>query len=244
MKILAHRGASGYAPENTFAAFELGRRQGAEGIETDIHATRDGVLVLIHDEKVDRTTDGCGYVREFSWMQLRQLDAGSKFSPAFAHERVPQLEEFLDRYAGQLALCLEVKDHLVIEPLATLLGARGFATGGGIELTSFEWDIAVRLHERLPHATVGVLVRQFDASSIKQVEAAGFQGICPHAKQVTPQLVAHAHQQGLTVRTWGVKSREDLQHVLTCGVDGTTLNWPDWIKRAGKQVTIVHPNSL
>src|SRR5690348_10584821 len=103
MRILAHRGASGYAPENTHAAFELACQMRADAIETDFRLTRDGVLVLVHDERVDRTTDGSGSVSELTWEQLARLDAGAKFRPDFAGERIPRVDEFLDRYVGRMA---------------------------------------------------------------------------------------------------------------------------------------------
>src|SRR5438105_2386269 len=98
MLILAHRGASGYAPENTYAAFDLAVAQGAAGIETDVQIARDGVLMLFHDERVDRTTDGSGALAELAHEQLAALDAGCWFGAQFAGERIPVLEEFLDHY--------------------------------------------------------------------------------------------------------------------------------------------------
>ena len=104
MLILAHRGASGYAPENTLAAFDLGHRMGANGIETDVQLSRDGVMVLIHDERVDRTTDGSGRVADLTWEELSRLDAGGWFAPEFAGQRIMQLAPFLDRYLGATVL--------------------------------------------------------------------------------------------------------------------------------------------
>src|SRR5581483_9653967 len=107
--MLAHRGASAYAPENTFAAFDRAIALKSDGIETDVRASKDGRLVLVHDARVDRTTNGEGAVAELSFVELQALDAGSGFNPRFAGERVPTLEAFLDRFGGRLPLCLEVK---------------------------------------------------------------------------------------------------------------------------------------
>src|SRR5262245_52903123 len=96
MLILAHRGASGYAPENTFTAFELARTMGACGIETDIQLTSDDVLVLFHDSKVERTTNGTGAVKDLTWAELAALDAGSWLDPKFAGERIVRFDAFLD----------------------------------------------------------------------------------------------------------------------------------------------------
>src|SRR5438045_7294678 len=106
--VLAHRGASGYAPENTFAAFDRAIEMGAPGAETDVRATADGVLVLLHDRMLDRTTNGRGPVTEMAFAELQRLDAGSWMDPRFAGERVPTAEAFLRRYGGRLALTVEV----------------------------------------------------------------------------------------------------------------------------------------
>src|SRR4051794_15279621 len=107
--MLAHRGASAYAPENTFAAFDRAVALRTDGIETDVRASKDGALVLVHDERVDRTTDGEGRVHDLTLAELQLLDAGVPFNPRFAGERIPTVDALLDRHGGRLALCLEVK---------------------------------------------------------------------------------------------------------------------------------------
>src|SRR5439155_7022002 len=96
--VIAHRGASAYATENTEASFDQGIALGADALETDVRATRDGVLVLIHDAQVDRTTNGHGPVADLTWEEIRQLDAGNWKDSRYAGQRVPRLDWFLDRY--------------------------------------------------------------------------------------------------------------------------------------------------
>jgi len=105
----AHRGGAAYAPENTHASFAEGLRRGSPMLELDVHLTRDGELVVIHDHTVDRTTDGTGYVREMTVAQLKRLDAGSWFEPHFTGERIPTLAEVIDFVAGRAYLTIEVK---------------------------------------------------------------------------------------------------------------------------------------
>lgn len=105
----AHRGGAAYAPENTLAAFAEGLRRGSPMLELDVHLTRDGELVVIHDHSVDRTTDGTGYVRQLTAAELQRLDAGSWFEPRFAGERIPTLAEVIDFVAGRAYLTIEVK---------------------------------------------------------------------------------------------------------------------------------------
>src|SRR6058998_1547870 len=107
--VIAHRGASSYAPENTFAAFDLAIRMGVHHIELDVEATSDGHIVVIHDDTVDRTTDGSGPVTEHTLEALQTLDAGSWFGAEFAGARIPRFDEVLSRYKGQAHIHTEIK---------------------------------------------------------------------------------------------------------------------------------------
>src|SRR5436190_1566404 len=114
IKVIGHRGAAGHAPENTFAAFDRGLAMGVDGVETDIRATRDGVLVLLHDATVDRTTDGSGAIAAMAWEEAQRLDAAARFrggAHEFGAQRIPRLDDFLDRYGGRTTFRLEVKQR-------------------------------------------------------------------------------------------------------------------------------------
>lgn len=231
MRILAHRGASGYAPENTFAAFDLACDMQADAIETDVRLTRDGVLVLFHDETVDRVTDASGPLSSFTFEQIQRLDAAAKFEPRHPPQRIPRLDEFLLRYIRRIPACLEIKTLSVVEPLVCLLGQHALAACGNLELTTFEWEIITALRAALPDLCIGWLMRDFTRAGIEQAVQAKLNKVCPSVKQITPELVALAHTYGLGVRLWGVKTREDLARAHSFGIDGTTLNWPDWYER-------------
>src|SRR6266700_421843 len=109
MKVIGHRGAAGLAPENTFAGFDLALEIGVDGIETDVQKTKDGKLVLFHDDLLDRTTNGTGVLQEMSWQELQRLDAGSWFDSKYAGERIPLLIEALERYGTRTCFDLEIK---------------------------------------------------------------------------------------------------------------------------------------
>lgn len=276
MLIFAHRGASGYAPENTIAAFDLARRMGATGIETDVRLSRDGVLVLVHDKRVDRTSDGTGRVADLTWVELARLDAGAWFDPRFTGERIVRPAPFLERYlgatvmpprgpeeaaasgednrrpaesnaqqgegspqpsegtpdaaapSGVLTICLEVKAPEAVDPLVELLRERRLTDRADLQLTSFNWDAAVRLHAALSGLVAGFLTPRFDLDEIDMVAEAGLAQICPRANVLDPDLVVRARERGLQVRAWGVGTREEWRRVVDCDVDGTTLNWPNW----------------
>ena len=240
--IFAHRGASGYAPENTFTAFELARTMGAGGIETDIQVSADGVLVLVHDTRVDRTSNGTGNVADLTWAELSALDAGSWMDARFAGERIVRFDAFLDWAfpttgpATGLTMCLEIKAPAATEPTIEMLTARGLTARSDLQLSSFDWASAVRAHEAFPDLVVGFLTPRFDDAEIERVVKAGLPQICPRADLLTSELVAAAHARGLNVRAWGVATREHLELVYSSGADGTTLNWPDWVH--GRQQAI------
>ena len=223
--ILAHRGASAYAPENTFAAFDLAREMGAPAVETDVRATRDGALVLLHDSTVDRTTNGRGPVVELTLAEVRSLDAGGWFEPRFAGQSIPTLAEFLVRYGATYPACIEVKalgiERQVLDEVA--------AAHPAFEptYTAFEFETVENLCRLAPNATVGFLSHTFDLPTIERTRAAGARQICPKAADLTPELIDAARAVGLAVRAWGVGDDALLDKAITLGVDGLTTNWPD-----------------
>lgn len=119
VKLFAHRGVSGEYPENTMAAFKAAVEMGADGIELDVQLTKDGQVVVIHDETINRTTNGIGYVKDFEWKQLRRYDAGSWFDPLFINERIPLLEEVLELVKDRnphMLMNIELKNDLLEYP--------------------------------------------------------------------------------------------------------------------------------
>lgn len=229
MLTLAHRGASGYAPENTAAAFELAIDMGADMIETDARRTRDGQVVLFHDDRLDSRSDGTGTVADHTLTQLRRLDLGAWFEPRFAGERILTLAEYLDRFTDRIGTCLEIKDPAAAEAVVAELGPRRLAAGPhAFHLTSFDWDAAVRARAALRLPT-GYLCRAFDVDTIERCVGAGLTQICPPAGLLTAPLVEAAHQAGLLVRAWGVRDRADVDRLFATGADGATVNWPDWL---------------
>ena len=240
--ILAHRGASGYAPENTFEAFDRSIAMRSDGIETDIRATKDGTLVLMHDARVDRTTTGEGLVSELLAEDVARLDAGGGFNPRYSSERVPLLSAFLAKYGRRLPLCLEIKqpgiESAVLEAVRNqdlLFGPAPTDVGGAetmalpfVTFSSFHFDSCVAIKKIAPDAVVGFLTPDFDDITIARVAKAKLDQICPRADTCTPAQVATARDRNLGIRAWGVADREVLRSAMKCGIDGITCNWPDW----------------
>jgi glycerophosphoryl diester phosphodiesterase len=234
MMIIGHRGACGYAPENTFASFDLALQMGVDGLETDIHRTKDGHLVLIHDDTVDRTTNSHGPVDTFTLAQIQALDAGTRFHYKFAGQRIPTLDAFLARYAGKTPLLdLEMKGTGVVE--GTVEAVRRHGAVATAILKSFQFDYVVEAHKLLPEAATCWLTFPFSAELIDQAAEAGFDEIGPAVESATPELVALAKAKGLKVRGWRVSSKELLRKSFELGLDGISLNWPDWPQQEGER---------
>jgi len=225
MQVIAHRGASAYAPENTVPAFDLALAMGADALETDIRTTRDGVLVLLHDHRVERTTNGHGDIAALTWAEVQSLDAGSWFAPEFAGARVPSLANFLARYAALLPLALEIKaDGIECAVIAALAAVR---EAHEITITSFSFATLAAIKKLQPTRRIGWLTRRFDEEAIARVRAIGGEQICPPADQTTAARVALAKERGLEVRAWGVRDEAAMIGVVEAGADGMTVNFPD-----------------
>jgi glycerophosphoryl diester phosphodiesterase len=232
---LAHRGASQYAPENTLAAFYKGLELGATGLETDLRRSRDGVIFLLHDAQLDRTTNGKGNPSNYDWKELSELDAGSWFSPLYAGERLVSLETFIHVFGRKpVQLALELKEPgLEQETLETVL-SHGLLDK--VTLTSFHYDILREI--RLQHESVrlGYLVQEWDADVLARMQEIRVQQLCPLAEALTADQVRVLQQQGFEVRAWKVRNEELMFHCLRCGVDGMTINFPDKLFQATQGV--------
>jgi glycerophosphoryl diester phosphodiesterase len=220
---IAHRGASGYAPENTHLAFELAIEMGADKIETDVQLSADGELVLFHDAAVDRTSNGSGALADFTLAELRTLDTGAWFGEEFAGQQIVTLAELLETYLDRIPLVLEIK-----EPRAAVPMMGEIPQTERIEITSFDWDALRLARAQNEKFTFGFLTHVFEEETIERCKDEGFAQICPKVDTLTVELVNAAHEAGLIVRAWGVTRKEDIATLRHTGADGATCNWPDW----------------
>ena len=219
--IIAHRGASSYAPENTIAAFDLALQMGASHLELDVHLTHDDHLVVIHDDTVDRTTNGTGPVAD------QTLDAGAWFGEAFAEARIPTLADVLTRYQGRAHLHIELKGHTPHLPQRTVGLVRAHDMAQHVTFTSFQHAHLQTMQAYAPELPTGWLVGEISDAVIAQAHALGCTQLCPHASLVTPGLVQSLHAAGFVVRAWGVANEALMYRVIEAGADGMTVNFPD-----------------
>ncbi|WP_428993713.1 glycerophosphodiester phosphodiesterase [Brevibacillus choshinensis] len=236
---IAHRGASGYAPENTMAAFRKAVKMKADYIEIDVQATKDGKLVVIHDNTVDRTTDGTGKVSSFTLDEIRQLDAGSFFGPDFAGERIPTFDEVLDEFRGKTGILIELKSPELYpgieEQVAAALSERNMDKPANekIIVQSFNFDSIKTFHELLPAVPVGVLTsNKNDLTDEKLAEFATYADyVNPTQKLVTEELVNRIHDLGMQISVWTVRKPEEVEPLLKAGVDDIITDYPDYVPR-------------
>jgi glycerophosphoryl diester phosphodiesterase len=228
----AHRGASQYAPENTLSAFYLGLAMGANGIETDIHRTRDGVLVLFHDDALARVTGAPGMVWDYTLAQLSALSVASKDGRLADH--IVTLEQFLDHFASKdLRFAVELKQSGVERETIDMLNRYHMASKTVLTAFDFENLRAARAYD--PAYRIGYLVREDRPEQEQALLAIGGEEYCPKAAFLTPQAVARWHAMGLNVRAWGIDSPETMRMACQCGVDGMTVNFPDLLNDYRKE---------
>lgn len=158
---IAHRGASGYAPENTLAAFDKAVEMQADYIEIDVQLSKDDLPVIIHDDTLDRTTNGTGNVSAYTLEELRSLDAGSWFDKKYAGEKIPSLNEVLEMYGEKINILIELKSPElypgVEEKVAEALAKYKLDTSNNIVIQSFNHPSVIKSAELLPEITHGVL---------------------------------------------------------------------------------------
>jgi len=225
--VIAHRGASADAPENTLAAFDLARALGADGVELDVHLSADGEPVVIHDHRLERTTDGRGLVGEQPLAALRRLDAGRWFGEAFAGQRIPTLAEALAALAG-LRVIVEVKNGPIYYPgiAARVAAVIRDAGGGRVTVSSFDHPILQAVRRAAPELETAVLFVARPVDPVRLARDAGAAVLHPQWAFVTADLVAGAHAAGLRVEAWTVDEAEQLRHVIATGANGVMTNHP------------------
>lgn len=230
--IIAHRGASGHAPENTLAAFERAVQLGAPFIETDLHLTRDARFVAIHDATLERTTNGKGMVHDFTLAELRELDAGHWFDREFMDERIPTLEEILEfSRKHDVVFYLELKyDSAWGMHHALVAALRNAESAARTVMISFDARTVRAVHALDPSLMTGLLIEKEAGDFVGTASQSGARQICAAASIVTPGFVTEAHRADLHVVAWTVNSAEQMREMMAAGVDGIMTDFPDRLR--------------
>jgi glycerophosphoryl diester phosphodiesterase len=227
---VGHRGARGLAPENTLASFNRGAELRVDVVETDVHLSRDGQVVIIHDETVDRTTNGHGLVKDMTVAELKELDAGSWFDPKFAGEQIPTLAELCQWAQGRMPLAIEIKNGPIY-----YTGIAGKVIGLLREydmlrqaiLISFDHFVLREAKMIAPEVAAGLLYVGRLIDPVGAAHAAGANAIHPHWSFATPDLIQTAHDAGLAISPWTANDLPTLRALDQIGVDSIATDYPD-----------------
>ncbi len=227
---VAHRGASAYAPENTLSALRAAIELGCDLAEVDVQRTRDGVLVLVHDTDLARTTGCRRQVGDLTHRELERLDAGAWFSPAYAGERVPTLEQALDVLGGTgTGLLLEVKQPALHPGIAVDVARALRGHEGRVVVQSFDHDV-MREFSRLDTGRPVGLLGHPPLRRLPHL-ARWASSVNPRHGRATASYVEAVHDAGMASYVWTVDRDADIDRALRLGVDGVISNRPDAVQR-------------
>ncbi len=228
--IMAHRGASGYAPENTLPAFQMAVDMNADGIECDIHLTKDDVFVVCHDDTVDRTSNGHGEIKALEASYIKTLDFGTKYDAKFAGTQAPTLREMLDVVKDMNPINIEIKefgkgdDAKALDNFYAILKEYGILSNTIV--SSFNAPLLKLLKEMHPDVYTCLLYTQM-RSPAAYAENIGCSAIHPYHARLSKRTVVSAHKRGLKVNCWTPNEEKDIIKMLKIGVDGIITNYPD-----------------
>lgn len=212
----------GVEPENTLRSFVAAQDAGLDLIELDLHLSKDGALVVMHDAEVDRTTDGTGPIADKTLAELRSLDAG-------LGERVPVFEEVLE--AVRTPLQAEIKDVAAARALAAVMHERDLV--GRVEVSSFHDDAVAEIARLVPGVRTALIGGRYGTDIVERAVAVGAATVCLNIRRLTLEIVEHARKSGLRVIGWVVNTQDHLRLVRALELDGATTDFPE-IKRTGR----------
>ena len=212
----------GVEPENTLRSFIAAERAGLDLIELDLHLSKDGALVIMHDADVDRTTDGTGPIAGKTLSELRALDAGRG-------ERVPVFEEVLD--AVRAPLQAEIKDVAAARALAEVMRRRDLIAR--VEVSSFHDEAIAEIARLVPGVRTALIADHYGTDVVERAVAAGARTVCLDIRRLTLEVVEHARKADLRIIGWVVNTQDHLRLVRALALDGATTDYPE-IKRTGR----------
>ena len=236
--VIAHRGASGIAPENTLAAVKAAIEMGVDMVELDVHQTRDDIAVVIHDKTVNRTSNGKGKVKDFTFDELQVLDSGSWFHPKFKNEKIPSLESVLQEVKGKVKLLIEVKETKYsgieknIVQLLNKYDAKNWciiqAFETGVLNNIQKLDPSIEIHKLVVGDIPGLPLHIDNCLRTGNIyKYNNTASINPNFKFVNKKTIQKIHGQGQKINTWTVNEQGDMEKMIKMGVDGIITNYPD-----------------
>ena len=231
--VIAHRGASAYAPENTMAAFHMAHRLGADAVELDVQLSKDGCVIIMHDDRVDRTTNGQGLIAHKTLQELAHLDAGSWFSNEFENERIPALSDLLKFAKGKLLLNIELKKSKDPQALVAAVDIllKDYGMYDECLLTSFDAKAVEAVGRLMPQVRRGLLIHKLSENIWKSA----WPFVAVKWELVNEELVKTARETQKELVVWTVNDEEAMINLANLGVRRMISNYPDLLKNVMMQ---------
>ena len=218
----AHRGASEYAPENTMMSFYLGMYMGANGIETDVQKTKDGVLVLFHDDTLERVTGESGSISDYTFEELQNFNVKKNELT----DKIVSFEDFLCHFAHRdITFAIELKETGLEKEVSELIYKYGIERK--CVVTSFKYEALTAMKKCAPKLKLGYLTVDVTAEKLSRMKKDGIDEICPKASNISAEDVWEWQKSGFNVRAWGVSDEELMKKMYDFGTNGMTCNFPD-----------------
>ncbi len=236
--VLGHRGASAYAPMNTLPAFEMAAEQGADGIELDVWLSKDGEAVICHDETIDSTTDGTGYIWDKTLAELKLLHAGNKFAERYPTVQIPTLTEVFNAVGDVLFINIEIKADPAMKRGVELVVAdliKHHRMQERVIVSSFSAEVLAQFRLIAPEIPIGFLHRADEPASMRETALIAnlpHEADHPHYREITPEYVARQKTLGRRINVWTLDDPQRAQEMAALGVDGIITNTPDVILKA------------
>ena len=219
IKVLGHRGCAGLEPENTIRAFKKALDLGVDLIEFDVRMTRDKKLVVIHDEKLDRTTNGCGFVSDFDFEEIRGFDAGKG-------EKIPSFEEAINFLKNEKpTIVIEIKEPETTEKVLKIVKKENLENK--IIIVSFWFDALRKIKEIAPEVKTGALFRKKVKDMISLIREIRADGLGLEYHSVDEKIVKECHRNKIEINAWTVNEFEDIRKMIKLGVDIISSNYPN-----------------
>ncbi|UCE41635.1 MAG: glycerophosphodiester phosphodiesterase [Candidatus Aminicenantes bacterium] len=227
--VIAHRGASRAAPENTLSSMKKAIEFGADFAECDVFQTKDGEIVLFHDEEMERTTGKEGMIWDYTLAELKELEVGSWFKEEFRGEPIPTLQEVIQAVKGKIKLNIEVKvsgeDPEIAQKVVDIIRAENI--GKECMVTSFEKPVLEKVKEIAPDLITGFI---FDEEHPPDIFDGNWEYVCSKRNIVDEAFVQKAKQKGKKIFVWTVNYPAEMKKMIDLGVDGIITDVPDILK--------------
>lgn len=238
----AHRGFSGKYPENTLLAFEKAIEVGCEGIEFDVHFSKDGELVIIHDEQIDRTSNQTGFVKDLTYEELCEVDFSYKFGDQYGFQRIPTLREYMELVKDKdIITNIELKTGIFEYPgieQAVYDLIRAYDLRERVVISSFNHFSVQRMKQLDPGITCGFLSETWILNTGEYVAKNGVECFHPIYRMLNPQITKDLKEHGIQINTWTINEEEDIEEMIRLEVDGIIGNYPDRVGRLLKRAKL------